>query len=280
MTRLDTELAALAEIIGTVNVPFATKSVSDTGTLILKGIAASSALDFQGEEFDEPTLRAAFEKYMATSPTVCLEHNATLVLGRIVAAFYTPRGIEVEAEIPKPSSLAPAILTKAYEAIREGLLRSFSVGGRWKALPLANGVSKLFASYVGETSVAVQGVNPHATFELAGVKALSGSDLDRALANLGDVTTGTLDAELSALRAYSGGSTQGKILKGWSAERKAAMGVLLAAVGSTADGFPAAGDLLAYSDAAWSRAETLIDGTAMPTTAAERSALERYARVS
>ena len=202
MSSLDTELARLNEVVGAVNVPFSTKSVSDAGTLVLRGIAAGPQTDLEQESFDPKTLRAAFEKYVQTSPTVVLEHDQTLVLGRITEAVYSPAGdIEVEAHIPKPASFAPVILQKAYAAILAGGLKSFSVGGRWRPLRLASGIVKLFTTQVAEVSVAVQGVNPSATFELAGVKALTGSNLDGELERLAALGSGALDRELAKLAA-------------------------------------------------------------------------------
>jgi hypothetical protein len=67
---------------------------------------------------------------------------------------------------------------------------------------------------------------------------------------------------------------EGKVVRGWAAEREAAFGALLAVVGGTADGAPP-DDILDYTDAAWARAEALLDGSAEPANDAERAAVER-----
>jgi hypothetical protein len=67
-----------------------------------------------------------------------------------------------------------------------------------------------------------------------------------------------------------------KAIAGWSREKEQAFGALLAACGNTADGHPAGGDLLSYSDAAWARAEDLIESRAAPEIEPERRALHRF----
>lgn len=201
MTVLDAELAKLNAVAGGVSVPFEFDSKSlkeeSNGTLILRGILATCGLDRQGEEFDEPSLRSAFKEYFARNPVVVDEHRLSKVLGRLTSYTFTTRGdIEVEAEIPKPPE---GELMGTYQRIKAGVLRAFSIGGRWKRLPTGGGVEKLFPLEILESSVAGIGVNADALFEVVAVKSLA--DVDTELARLNELTMGSspLDEQLARL---------------------------------------------------------------------------------
>jgi hypothetical protein len=71
----------------------------------------------------------------------------------------------------------------------------------------------------------------------------------------------------------------GKVVKGWPRAKEDAFKSLLAAVGYTADGAPP-NDVLDFSDAAWARAEALIEDRTAAATDAERLALHRFNRES
>lgn len=187
---LDAELAKLTEIVGAVDVPFEAKSldVEGSGTLILRGLAAGWNTDRFSEQFDPATFRAAFDSYMATNPLVTMNHELSKVLGKLTSHRFTPEGVEVIAEIPKPDPGLPD-LSNAYNLIRSKVLRAFSVGGRWVRSKGAGGVEKLFPIEIIETTIAGVPVNASALFEVTGVKALTG-DLDGELTRLGELTTG------------------------------------------------------------------------------------------
>lgn len=199
---LDAELANLAGIVGAVDVPFESKSldVEGDGTLILRGIAAGFNADRMGEQFDAPTFRAAFEHYLDTNPIVTLNHELKKVLGKITSGRFTPQGVEVTAEIPKPDP-GMSELVNAYNLIKSKVLRAFSVGGRWRRAPGAGGVEKLYPIEIVETTIAGVPVNATALFEVEGVKALGG--LDNELSRLNELTAGAtpLDDALERLAA-------------------------------------------------------------------------------
>jgi phage head maturation protease len=199
---LDVELAKLNEIVGAVDVPFEAKSldVEGDGTLILCGLAAGFNTDRMGEQFDPTTFRAAFDRYMATNPLVTLNHSLSKVLGKLTAHRFTPHGVEVEAEIPRPDPGMPELMN-AYRLVKSGVLKAFSVGGRWKRRPGASGVEKVFPIEVVECAIAGVPVNPATLFEVVGVKALGGN-LDDELSRLSALTAGSspLDDALNRLR--------------------------------------------------------------------------------
>ena len=131
---LDAELAKLTEIVGAVALPYKGKSVEveGDGTLILKGTLATCGVDRQMEAFDEASLRTAFQKYFERHPMVVFNHRLNQSIGKLIAANFTRSGeIEVEAEIPKPPE-DDRELTGIYQRIKSGVLRAFSIGGRWK----------------------------------------------------------------------------------------------------------------------------------------------------
>lgn len=197
---LDAELAKLNEIVGRMALPFDGKSVEveGDGTLILKGILATCDVDRQGEKFDESSLRSAFQRYYERSPLVVLNHKLSQGIGKLIDATFNKRGqIEVEAEIYKPPAGDPT--EGAYNLIRNGVLRALSIGGRWRKVPLPNGVTKLYVSEIVESSVATGiGANADALFEVVGQKSFG--SLDDELERLAALDTNTLDDDLAALR--------------------------------------------------------------------------------
>lgn len=194
---LAAELAKLDELTGTVGVPYASKSMTEqsNGTLILRGILATCGVDRYREQFDEDSLRREFKAYFDRNPVVVDEHKLTKVLGRLTDYTFTDRGeIEVEAEIPRPPE---GELMSTYHRIKSGVLRAFSIGGKWKRLPSVGGVEKLYPLEIVESSVAGLGVNRDALFEVVGTKAMG--DLDAELERLATLTTSPLDDALDRL---------------------------------------------------------------------------------
>ena len=201
MTTLAAEIAKLDELVGTVGVPYASKSLTEqsNGTLILKGILATCGVDRYREQFDEDSLRREFKAYFVRNPVVVDEHKLTKVLGRLTDYTFTDRGeIEVEAEIPRPPE---GELMSTYQRIKSGVLRAFSIGGKWKRLPSVGGVEKLYPVEIVESSVAGLGVNRDALFEVVGTKAMG--DMDAELERLATLTAGPspLDDALDLLAA-------------------------------------------------------------------------------
>jgi hypothetical protein len=196
---LDRELSQLREIVGAVDLPFDGKSldVEGDGTLILRGILATCGVDRQMEQFDEPSLRAKFKEYFERHPVVVDEHRLSKVIGRLTDYNFTNRGeIEVTAEIPRPPE---GEFMPTYQRIKSGVMSAFSIGGRWKKLPAANGVKRVYPIEILEASVAGLPVNPDTLFEVVGTKSL-GSGLDTELERLASLSADTLDRDLAALR--------------------------------------------------------------------------------
>lgn len=192
--------AALTKLAATVE-PVEVKALGD-GTLLLRGIAATFGreLDRTGERFDPASFRRAFDAYMQSpAPVVTFNHRLGDLLGRVTAHKYVGDAVEVEVEIPRPDEGVPE-LRNAYNLIRAGLLRGFSVGGKW-ARKVLNGETVLFPSEMVELTVAPIPANRAATFDLAGIKSLP--DIDTELARLNDLTAGAspLDEQLSRLGA-------------------------------------------------------------------------------
>lgn len=195
---LAAELAKLDELVGAANGTFHSKAVEGDGTLILRGLAVGWGTDRQLESFDEPSTRAAFTKYLATNPAVCVMHNLKQVIGRLTGGKFTDKGIEVTAEIPKPPPGSELI--GPYQLVKAGVYKAFSIGGRWKKLPGPDG-AKLFPIELLETSLAGIPVHPETVFEVVSGKALD--DIDAGLEKLATLTAGPgpLDDALERLSA-------------------------------------------------------------------------------
>lgn len=194
MSALDAELTKLAATVE----PMEVKALGD-GTLILKGIAATFGIDRTGERFDGASFRRAFDAFMAgPAPVVTFNHRLSQLLGRVLSHKYVGDGVEVEVEVPKPADGTPE-LANAYRMIKAGILRGFSVGGKW-ARKVIGGDTVLFPSEFVELTIAPIPANAAATFDLTGIKSLP--DLDGELATLAELTAGPspLDEQLSRLR--------------------------------------------------------------------------------
>lgn len=191
---LDAELSKLAETVE----PMEVKSMGD-GTLLLRGVAATfgDELDRTGERFDRESFRRAFDRFMAGPAVVTFNHRLGQVLGRVLSHSYQGDRVEVEVEVPRPAEGTPELMN-AYKLLRAGILRGFSVGGKW-ARKVMGGDTVLFPSELVELTIAGVPANRMATFDLAGIKSLP--DLDSELAALADLTAGTspLDEALERL---------------------------------------------------------------------------------
>ncbi len=153
---------------------------------------------------------------------VILNQKLSQGIGKLIDATFNKRGqIEVEAEIYKPPAGDPT--EGAYNLIRNGVLCALSIGGRWKKLPMPNGVTKLYVSEIVESSVATGiGANADALFEVVGQKSFGG-DLDDELKRLASLSADTLDRDL-AVAAGAWGLKAGRVPRADRSQRARAHG--------------------------------------------------------
>lgn len=158
-----------------------------TGDLILTGYGNTWELDRDGEK----TARGAFDDsladYLSLNPIVCLEHDRQRVMGFVRKAITDDVGLRVEAVIPKPDPGSEPWHIKAYNDIKRGTLRTFSMGGRF-----VKDVSRGIIEKVNLFEISVVGIpaNPISVFEVAESKGLHFED-DADKASTIEVGVGT-----------------------------------------------------------------------------------------
>jgi HK97 family phage prohead protease len=152
--------------------------------LVVSGFAATFDLDRQGDVFEPWALDKALQTYMATNPVVLFAHDKKRPpIGKVIdARIDRQRGLWVKALLPRPA--AGTWAAGVWEAVKQGLLKAFSVGGRWFRLP-ADGYSRIIGADLHEISLAPVAVNgfAHATNvdEVRHVKAMSDGRFEDAV---------------------------------------------------------------------------------------------------
>lgn len=112
---------------------FKAASAQSDGSLILRGLAATLSVDRDAEQFTPQALEKAIPGYLAC-PMVLLAHDPEKVIGNVRSATLTADGVYVEAVVPPPPPGSEPWLVQAFDAIKRGVYRAFSVGGRMTKL--------------------------------------------------------------------------------------------------------------------------------------------------
>lgn len=131
---------------------------------------------------DEAFVRDAFDqslpRYLSTNPIVLHMHNKSEPpVGRVISAHVDKsKGVYGTVLLPRPELGTKAM--DIYNSVKNGLLKSFSVGGFWKRFQAA-GSTKLICERLLEISLAGPNVNEYAVAEgdveaVQGVKAIGG----------------------------------------------------------------------------------------------------------
>jgi HK97 family phage prohead protease len=127
--------------------------------LVLSGYAACWSLDRQNDAFDPYSLDATVSKFMASNPVLLYSHMLSVPpIGRIIKAeVHRAKGLFVEALLPRPE--AGTLAAEIYDAAKKGILRAFSLGGKW-ARRDAGTHQEIVSADVVEISLCGVGQNP------------------------------------------------------------------------------------------------------------------------
>jgi HK97 family phage prohead protease len=154
-----------------VDVPF-TKAVTSKGDLVLTGYGSTWVQDRDGE-FVLPT---AFDKtlpiFLAKNPILLWQHNFDTPLGVVTSAVTDSTGLDVVATVRKPVAGEDGWKFSAYEDIKAGIVRTFSIGG-WFTRDILGGQPVIIEVELWELSVVSVPSNPDSIFSAA-VKSLNG----------------------------------------------------------------------------------------------------------
>ena len=152
--------------------PF-TKAAVPGGNLKLLGYASTWGLDRDNEYVLPSAFDGSLEKYLSSNPILLWQHDHKMPIGTVENAFLDEHGLNVKADVPKPDDREPDFVHLAYNKIKAGVVRTFSIGGQF-VRGVKNGKRVITQSNWHETSVVSVPANPGSIFSAA-VKALEGS---------------------------------------------------------------------------------------------------------
>jgi len=166
-----------------VDVPFDAKATA-SGDLALTGYAST----FVQDRDEERVLPGAFDEdlpaYLAKNPILLWQHNQDWPIGNVTTGEVDDKGLRVHAVVPKPIPGEEPWKVSAYQSIKRGIVRTFSIGGymhremRVKDSPLDTGMmdAEVVITKVElfEVSVVWIPANPESLFDAA-VKSLHGA---------------------------------------------------------------------------------------------------------
>lgn len=151
-------------------------STTDSGTVVIEGMASDWGLDDQDEMFEPGAFQKGIDAFLSTNPVLLYHHDGAKALGRVTDLTETPTGLKMRAEIDPPAqgSWAEDIVNK----VKSGTIRGLSVRGKFRRRPNADGgVAKIYEAGLREISVTPLPVNPRTMFAVA-AKAFEDSPYD------------------------------------------------------------------------------------------------------
>lgn len=122
--------------------------------LILQGWASTPTLDRVGDIVNPAALERSLKQFLATNPVLLWSHRVSLPpIGKVLAAKIDPvRGLWIEALVPKAAD--GTLRAEIYSALKDGLLKGFSVGAKWARRLIRPGVSEVYSADIYEISLA------------------------------------------------------------------------------------------------------------------------------
>jgi HK97 family phage prohead protease len=146
--------------------------------LIVEGLAADYLFDRQDEAFEDGAFDAGMKAFMETNPIVCYHHKYDQALGTVLEWEKKAEGPWVKVRVDKPVESSP--LADVYQKIKSGVIRGFSIGGRFHRRQDAQGRTRIHRADVAELSITPLPINPRTIFAVAGKAFGEDPDLDAA----------------------------------------------------------------------------------------------------
>jgi HK97 family phage prohead protease len=138
----------------------------DDTHLIVEGYAADFGFDRQDEAFEPGAFDEGMKAFMATNPIVCYHHKYDQALGEVLEWEKKAEGPWVKVRVDKPAPNTP--LTDVYQKIKSGVIKGFSIGGRFHRRKGADGRTRIHKCDVAELSITPLPINPRTLFAVAG----------------------------------------------------------------------------------------------------------------
>src|SRR6188472_1155753 len=117
-----------------VDFPF-TKALPDdeksrtAGDLILRGYASTWVEDRDGEFVDPSAFDKSLPLYLEKNPIVLWQHDQKMPIAKATEAMVDNNGLVFSALMHKPDAKQPDWAHHAYQSIKAGVVRTFSIGG-------------------------------------------------------------------------------------------------------------------------------------------------------
>lgn len=134
--------------------------------LIVEGLAADFGFDRQDEAFEPGAFDAGMKAFMETNPILCYHHKYDIALGEVLEWEKKAEGPWVKARVDKPE--AGTDLMDVYRKIKSGVIKGFSIGGKFHRRTGADGRPRIHRADVAELSITPLPINPRTLFAVAG----------------------------------------------------------------------------------------------------------------
>lgn len=152
--------------------PFTKAAETPRGDLKLVGYASTWTQDRDNEVVEPKAFDKSLDRYLSDNPILLWQHDMERPIGTVEQASLDRYGLSVRANVPKPTDREPDWAHLAYNKIKSGIVKTFSIGGGFEKR--AKGGKKLITGIdLYEISVVSVPANPDTIFAAA-VKALSG----------------------------------------------------------------------------------------------------------
>lgn len=148
------------------------KEVGQSGDLTLKGYASTWSLDRDHEYVERDAFDGSIEKYFQ-NPILLWQHDLEKPIGVVQSMSLDENGLDVECYVPKPDDKEPDWSHLAYNKVKSGIVKTFSIGGFFEKMQKG---AKRAITHVDLFEVSVVSVpsNPDSIFAAA-VKSIEGS---------------------------------------------------------------------------------------------------------
>ena len=141
---------------------FEKSDVSEDGSINIKGLASTNALDRTGDVIDHNAWKAGGLDNYGDNPIILFNHNYDRPIGRAKYCDVTQNGLEIEAKISKSAG-------DVVDLIKDGVLGAFSVGFKVKDAEYNKETDGFFikSAELLEVSVVSIPANQTATFSIS-----------------------------------------------------------------------------------------------------------------
>lgn len=146
--------------------------------LIVEGMAADFGFDRMDEAFEDGAFDQGMKAFMASNPILCYHHKYDIALGEVLEWEKKAAGVWVKARVDRPE--AGTDLMDVYRKIKSGVIKGFSIGGKWHRRQGEDGKPRIHRADVAELSITPLPINPRTLFAVAGKAFGEDPDLDQA----------------------------------------------------------------------------------------------------